>query len=327
MPTEKEKHLLSRLSESREKILGQLDKVIVGQKEVIDLLLISLFSKGHCLIIGVPGLAKTKIVSTLAQLLDLKFSRIQFTPDLMPSDISGTDVIEKDKASGKREFRFVKGPVFANVVLADEINRTPPKTQAALLQAMQEYSVTAGNRTYDIEQPFFVLATQNPIEQEGTYFLPEAQLDRFFFNIYIDYPNREEEKAIVKQTTMGEEPQVEKVLSGKDIIKLQHIVREVPVSDEVIEYAVKLVSHSRPGDKDEFINNYVAWGAGPRASQYLILGSKARAILNGSYNVSTDDVKALASPVLRHRIIPNFNAEAEGVDSQGIISHLIKSVH
>ncbi len=327
MSEKKQKELIEVLSQGRQKILSQLERVIVGQKDIIELILICLFSRGHCLIVGVPGLAKTKIVKTLAELLDLKFSRIQFTPDLMPSDITGTDVIEHDPKTGKREFRFVKGPLFASVVLADEINRTPPKTQAALLQAMQEYSITAGNTTYPLELPFFVLATQNPIEQEGTYFLPEAQLDRFFFNIYIDYPAISEEKEIVKKTTIGEEEKVEKVLSSDDIIKLQDIVRQVPVSDEVIDYAVRLVGHSRPGNGDKYIDEYVGWGAGPRASQYLILGSKARAILRGNYNVSVNDVKFLAGPVLRHRIIPNFNAEAEGIDSQKIISHLLESVH
>ncbi len=327
MSVKKQKELIEALSQGREKILSQLERVIVGQKDIIELILICLFSKGHCLIVGVPGLAKTKIVKTLAELLDLKFSRIQFTPDLMPSDITGTDVIEHDPKTGKREFRFVKGPLFANVVLADEINRTPPKTQAALLQSMQEYSITAGNTTYPLDLPFFVLATQNPIEQEGTYFLPEAQLDRFFFNIYIDYPAINEEKEIVKKTTIGEEEKVEKVLSSDEILKLQDIVRQVPVSDEVIDYAVRLAGQSRPGNGDKYIDEYVAWGAGPRASQYLILGSKARAILRGNYNVSVNDVKFLAGPVLRHRIIPNFNAEAEGIDSQKIISHLLESVH
>ncbi len=327
MPKKNERELIASLAEAREKIVSQLGKVIVGQKDIIELLLICLFSRGHCLIVGVPGLAKTKIVRTLSRLLDLNFSRIQFTPDLMPSDITGTDVIEKDRSTGKREFRFIKGPLFANVVLADEINRTPPKTQAALLQAMQEYSVSAGNRTYKMDLPFFVLATQNPIEQEGTYFLPEAQLDRFFFNVYIDYPGPDEEKEIVKRTTMGLEEKVETVLTAAEIIKLQEIVRQVPVSDPVIEYAVNLVSSSRPGKGESYIDKYVAWGAGPRASQYLILGSKARAILNGRFNVSVNDVKFLASPVLRHRVIPNFNAEAEGIDSQKIISHLLGSVH
>ncbi|MEA3507025.1 MAG: MoxR family ATPase [Elusimicrobiota bacterium] len=326
MTEKKEKELIEKLARARVTILEQLKKVIVGQQDIVDLILTGMFAGGHCLIIGVPGLAKTKIVHSLADILDLNFSRIQFTPDLMPSDITGTEVIEQDKATGQREFRFIKGPLFANIILADEINRTPPKTQAALLQAMQEYSVTAGARTFELKRPFFVLATQNPIEQEGTYPLPEAQLDRFFFNIRIDYPGREEEKDIVKLTTYGEDAPLEKVLSAEEIVKLQKIVRDIPVADEVIEYAVNLVSLSRPEGKDEFIDSYVAWGAGPRASQYLVLGSKARAILRGSYNVSTDDILALAHPVLRHRIIPNFNAESEGIDSDHIINHLLESV-
>jgi MoxR-like ATPase len=256
----------------------------------------------------------------------LNFCRIQFTPDLMPSDITGTDVIEQDRATGRREFRFIKGPLFSNIVLADEINRTPPKTQAALLQAMQEYSVTAGAETFKLQKPFFVLATQNPIEQEGTYPLPEAQLDRFFFNIQIDYPTRQEEKEIVKLTTYGTETEVKKVLSAAEIIQLQKIVRDIPVADEVIDYAVNLVSATRPGSDNEFIDSYVSWGAGPRASQYLVLGAKARAILRGNYNVSREDVRELAHPVLRHRIIPNFNAESEGINSDGIINRLLESV-
>ncbi|MFW6134383.1 MAG: AAA family ATPase [Elusimicrobiota bacterium] len=324
-PTEKQ--LINKLAQGRELIIDQLEKVIIGQKEIIDLILICMFSKGHCLIVGVPGLAKTKIVRTLAGILDLSFSRIQFTPDLMPSDITGTEVIEEDQATGKRNYRFIKGPLFANIVLADEINRTPPKTQAALLQAMQEYAVTAGGETFKLDLPFFVLATQNPIEQEGTYPLPEAQLDRFFFNILIDYPTPEEESEIVKLTTFGEEEEIKKVISPEEIIKLQDIVRNIPVSDEVINFAVNLVTSSRPKNGDDFIKSYVSWGAGPRASQYLILGSKARAILRGSYNVSKKDIIALAGSVLRHRIIPNFNAEAEGINSEKIITHLINSVH
>ncbi len=326
MGKSKETKLIDRLGAGRELILKQLDRVIVGQREVIDLMLTCMFARGHCLIVGVPGLAKTKIVRTLAGILDLSFSRIQFTPDLMPSDITGTEVVEEDQSTGRRSFRFIKGPVFANVVLADEINRTPPKTQAALLQAMQEHAVTAGNETLNLREPFFVLATQNPIEQEGTYPLPEAQLDRFFFNILIDYPSPEEEKQVVKLTTFGREEEVDKVLDAGEIIKLQDIVRDIPVSDEVVEYAVSLSAASRPGRGDEYIDSYVAWGAGPRASQYLILGSKARAILRGSTNVSKNDVRSLAGPVLRHRIIPNFNAEAEGITPEEIISRLLDSV-
>ncbi|MGM0442532.1 MAG: AAA family ATPase [Elusimicrobiota bacterium] len=323
MTREEQKELIDKLSRSRNAILKQLDKVIVGQKRITNLLLTALFARGHCLIVGVPGLAKTKIVKTLAQILDLKFSRIQFTPDLMPSDITGTDIIEEDQTTGARDFRFIKGPLFANVILADEINRTPPKTQAALLQSMQEYKVTCGSQTYSLELPFFVLATQNPIEQEGTYPLPEAQLDRFFFNLKIDYPDAEEEQEIVKLTTFGEEEQVDKVLDSEEIIKLQEIVKNIPVSDEVIEYTVNLVNSTRPGGKDQYINDYVSWGAGPRASQNLILGAKARAILNGKYNVSIKDIDALLKPVLRHRIIVNFNAEADGITSENIIQHLL----
>ncbi|MBN2406287.1 MAG: MoxR family ATPase [Elusimicrobia bacterium] len=320
-----ESKLIEKLAEARRAIFNQLEKVIIGQKDIIDLILTSMFSRGHCLLIGVPGLAKTKIVKTIADILNLDFNRIQFTPDLMPSDITGTDVVEEDPQTGKRGFRFIKGPLFANIILADEINRTPPKTQAALLQAMQEYAVTAGGNTFELDLPFFVLATQNPIEQEGTYPLPEAQLDRFFFSIFIDYPTAQEEKEIVKLTTFGKEAEVSKVLTSKEIIKLQEIVRDVPVSDEVIDFAVRLVTSTRPGKGSSYIDNYVSWGAGPRASQYLVLGSKARAILRGTFNVSVNDVKALSGPVLRHRIIPNFNAEAEGINSENIITHLLDS--
>lgn len=324
MGKSKEARLIDRLSDGRGQILSQLERVIIGQEEVVDLILTSIFAGGHCLITGVPGLAKTRIVRSLAEILELNFSRIQFTPDLMPSDITGTEIIEEDQSTGKRIFRFIQGPVFANVVLADEINRTPPKTQAALLEAMQERSVTAGNTTFSLDAPFFVLATQNPIEQEGTYPLPEAQLDRFFFNILIDYPTAEEEARIVKLTTFGEEIKVSKVLSAEEILELQDIVRNIPVSDEVIEYAVSIVAATRPGCGDDFIDRFVSWGAGPRASQYLILGSKSRALLRGSTNVSKDDVSALAPHVLRHRILPNFNAEAEGITPERIISRIIE---
>ncbi len=323
MTKKEQKKLIDKLSKSRNSIIEQLEKVIVGQKRITNLLLTALFARGHCLIVGVPGLAKTKIVKSLAQILDLNFSRIQFTPDLMPSDITGTDVIEEDQSTGTRSFRFIKGPLFANVVLADEINRTPPKTQAALLQSMQEYKVTCGSQTYSLELPFFVLATQNPIEQEGTYPLPEAQLDRFFFSLKIEYPDIAEEQEIVRLTTFGKEAEVDKVLNSEEIIKLQNIVKNIPVSDEVIKYTVNLVNSTRPDNGDDYINNYVSWGAGPRASQYLILGAKARAILNGKYNVSTNDIDALMKPVLRHRIIVNFNAESEGVTSENIIQYLL----
>ncbi|MEW5767822.1 MAG: MoxR family ATPase [bacterium] len=318
--------LVEELARAREKILQEISKVIIGQKEVIDELLLAMFCNGHCLIIGVPGLAKTLLVSTMSRILSLKFRRIQFTPDLMPSDITGTDVLEEDTTSRRRSFRFIKGPIFANIILADEINRTPPKTQAALLEAMQEHKVTAGGTTYSLSLPFFVLATQNPIEQEGTYPLPEAQLDRFMFNIYIDYPSEEEELNIAKLTTSAYEAELEQVLSGEDILRLQGIVRKVPVADHVAEYAIRLVRSSRPGDElsPDFVKDWVSWGAGPRASQYLLLGGKARAVMMGRYAVSKEDIKAVAGPVLRHRIITNFNAEADGIDSMEIIRRLME---
>jgi MoxR-like ATPase len=313
------------LKNAREKILNELKKRIVGQQEVIDELLIALFSQGHCLLVGVPGLAKTLLISSLAQILDLGFNRIQFTPDLMPADITGTDVLEEDRTTGHRRMRFIRGPIFANILLADEINRTPPKTQAALLQAMQEYKVTAGGTTYVLDRPFFVLATQNPIEQEGTYPLPEAQLDRFMFNIYLDYPSPADEKQIVMTTTSAYEPKLEHVLTGGDILRLQKIVRKVPVAEAVVDYAVALTHRSRPtvSEAPDFIKDWVNWGAGPRASQYLVLGAKARAIMHGRYHVSYDDIKAVAKPVLRHRILTNFNAEADGIASLDIIDRLL----
>jgi len=293
---------MEKLKTARDRIKSEVGKMIVGQEKVIDELLIAILSNGHVLLIGVPGLAKTLLVSTLSQVLELKFSRIQFTPDLMPSDITGTEILEENKSSGKREMRFVKGPVFANIVLADEINRTPPKTQAALLQAMQEHEVTAGGHTFKLEEPFFVLATQNPIEQEGTYPLPEAQLDRFMFNILIDYPSFEEENQIVKRTTALQEDQLEVVLKGSEISELQKLVRKVPVSDHVIDYAVRLVRATRQNGDDslDYVKNWVNWGAGPRASQYLILGAKTRAILDGRPTPAVEDVKAVAKPVLRN---------------------------
>jgi MoxR-like ATPase len=316
------------LKTAREKILTELKKRIVGQSDVIDQLLIALFSQGHCLLVGVPGLAKTLLISTFAQILELPFNRIQFTPDLMPSDIIGTDIIEEEVNTGKRAFRFIKGPVFANIVLADEINRTPPKTQAALLQAMQEYKVTAGGNTYTLELPFFVLATQNPIEQEGTYPLPEAQLDRFMFNIYIDYPEKSEEKEIVMTTTSAYEPNIEPVITGEEVLRLQQIVRKVPIAEAMVDYAVELSLNTRPTHPDapDFIGDWVNWGAGPRASQYLVLGAKARAIMHGRYHVSYEDIRAVAKPVLRHRILTNFNAEADGISSLDIISQLLEKV-
>ena len=311
---------------ARENILTELKKRIIGQNEVIEQLLIALFSQGHCLLVGVPGLAKTLLISTFAQILKLPFNRIQFTPDLMPSDIIGTDIIEED-GTGKRAFRFIHGPVFANIVLADEINRTPPKTQAALLQAMQEYQVTAGGRTYTLERPFFVLATQNPIEQEGTYPLPEAQLDRFMFHITLDYPDKDAEKEIVLTTTAAYEPEINAVITGEEVMQIQQVVRKVPIAESIVEYAVELNRQTRPApDAPDFIQDWVQWGAGPRASQYLVLGAKARAILHGRYHVSYEDIKAVAIPVLRHRILTNFNAEADGITSLDIINRLLEIV-
>ncbi|MFA5859536.1 MAG: MoxR family ATPase [Elusimicrobiota bacterium] len=323
---EKDIELAQKMAVSRQKVLAELRKVIVGQDEVVNQLLISLFSRGHCLIVGVPGLAKTLLISTLAQILDLKFNRVQFTPDLMPSDITGTEVIQDNVDTGERVFRFIQGPVFANIVLADEINRTPPKTQSALLQAMQEYKVTVAGKTYELPLPFFVLATQNPIEQEGTYPLPEAQLDRFLFQINIGYPSYDEEKMIVTQTTSDYTAKIEKMLTSKEILELQDIVRRVPVSEYVTNYAVTLVRMTRPGDcmAPEYVRNWLTWGAGPRASQSLILSAKARAVLSGNYAVSTEDIDYVLLPVLRHRLILNFNAEAENVTVDTIVEKLKK---
>ena len=314
-----------RLGDARASIEREVAKVIVGQKTVIEQVLTCLLAHGHGLLIGVPGLAKTLLINTLAQVLDLSFNRVQFTPDLMPSDITGTEIIEEDATTGKRAFRFVPGPVFANVVLADEINRTPPKTQAALLQSMQEYRVTVSGRTYDLPAPFFVLATQNPIELEGTYPLPEAQLDRFMFSVYVDYPSPEEEREIVTSTTSAYVPDLVKVLSAADITSLQALVRRVPVADEVVEFAVGLASRTRPvfGDAPAYVREWVTWGAGPRASQYLVLGAKTRALLDGRYTPTRDDVRAVAQPVLRHRIVANFTAEAENVKPPDIVERLL----
>jgi MoxR-like ATPase len=326
-PKQGDVETINKLRDAREKILGEVRKVIVGQSRVIDELMICLLADGHCLLVGVPGLAKTLLVSSVARVLDLKFKRIQFTPDLMPSDITGTDIIEEDRVSGERSFRFIKGPVFANIVLADEINRTPPKTQAALLQAMQEHEVTAGGTTYQLELPFFVLATQNPIEQEGTYPLPEAQLDRFMFNIYIGYPSDSEEKEIVETTTSAYVPDLKVILNAAEILELQRMVRRVPAADHVIDFAVKLARSTRPTDEvaPKFVKDWVSWGSGPRASQYLILGAKTRAVLNGKYAPETEDVKAIAAPVLRHRIVTNFNAEADGVTTDDIVDKLLET--
>ncbi len=319
---------IQEIAKGKEEIKKQIAHVIIGQEQVIDQLLIALFSRGHCLFVGVPGLAKTMLVSTLSQVLDLKFNRIQFTPDLMPSDITGTDVLQEDHTTGKRFFRFIQGPIFANIILADEINRTPPKTQAALLQAMQEYKVTAGGTTYSLELPFLVFATQNPIEQEGTYPLPEAQLDRFMFHIDVDYPREDEEHEIVKTTTSAYQPQLTKILSPEKILALQNLVLRVPASDHVLSYAIKLVRMSRPNDgvAPGFIKDWIAWGAGPRASQYLILGGKARAILDGRYAVTCEDIRALAKPVFKHRLITNFHAEAEGIDSVKVTEMLLEEL-
>ncbi|MFZ0389492.1 MAG: AAA family ATPase [Calditrichia bacterium] len=318
---------LVQLTEAYRKINTEIKKVIIGQQEIIDQLLISLFSRGHCLIVGVPGLAKTLLISTLAEVLDLKFSRIQFTPDLMPSDITGTEIIEDDMGTGRKSFRFIKGPIFGNIVLADEINRTPPKTQAALLEAMQEHKVTAAGETHLLSEPFFVLATQNPIEQEGTYPLPEAQLDRFMFNLWIDYPSFEEEQQIVKSTTSDYLPELNKVMAAEEILELQEAIRKMPVADNVIEYAVRLVGRTRPANPEapEYVKNWIDWGAGPRASQYLILGAKTYAALKGRYTPEITDVQQTAVQVLRHRIVTNFNAEAEGVNTLQIIERLIKA--
>ena len=316
--------LLEKLARSKEHFFEEIGKTIIGQKNVLDHILIALLCKGHTLIIGVPGLAKTLMIKSMAELLDLNFSRIQFTPDLMPSDITGTEVIEQNRSTGKRTFKFFKGPVFGNIILADEINRTPPKTQSALLEAMQEHNVTAAGKTHDLEEPFFVLATQNPIEQEGTYPLPEAQLDRFMFNILIDYPSRDEEISIVESTTTVSDKKLKKVITRKNIIAFQNLVLRVPISDNVLEFAVDLVGSTRPGDKaKDYINEWIEWGAGPRATQCLILGAKARAILDGRPTANIEDVKAMALPVLRHRVLPNFNAEAEGMKIDEIILKLL----
>ncbi len=324
MENQTDLQLLEKLDDVKNRFFSEIAKSIIGQKNVLNHILIALLCKGHTLIVGVPGLAKTLMIKSMADLLDLSFSRIQFTPDLMPSDITGTEVIEEDQTTGKRSFRFFKGPVFGNIILADEINRTPPKTQAALLEAMQETKVTAAGNTYDLEEPFFVLATQNPIEQEGTYPLPEAQLDRFMFNILIDYPTHEDEVSIVKVTTAHKKSKLNQVISREEILKFQDLVRRVPVADNVIEYAVNLVSATRPGENaQDFINEWVDWGAGPRASQFLILGAKAKAILDGRPTADIDDVKSLSLPVLRHRVLPNFNAEAEGVSVDDIINRII----
>ena len=318
--------LVKQLTEFRNQFNMEISKRIVGQQEIIDHILIALLCRGHTLLVGVPGLAKTLLIKSIAELLDLNFSRIQFTPDLMPSDITGTEIIEEAHNTGKREVRFFKGPVFGNIILADEINRTPPKTQAALLEAMQEHKVTTAGQTYILEEPFFVLATQNPIEQEGTYPLPEAQLDRFMFNIKIDYPDHEEEVAIVKSTTSGIDNELNIIIGREDLLLYQDLVRRVPIADNVIEFAVELVSKTRPQSDKAFaaVSGWIEWGAGPRASQYLVLGAKARAVLDGRPAPEIDDIKAMARPILRHRLITNFNAEAEGLNTDDILSILLE---
>lgn len=315
------KYLNSKYTELKKEVA----KVIVGQESVIDQIIIAILSRGHCLLVGVPGLAKTLLVKTLADVLELKFSRVQFTPDLMPSDIVGTEILEDDRSSGSKRFKFIHGPVFANMVLADEINRTPPKTQSALLEAMQEHKVTAAGNTYTLDEPFFVLATQNPIEHEGTYPLPEAQLDRFMFNIWLDYPTVSEEMDIIKYTTSMYAPKLDIVLKKDEIIMLQDLVKRVPVADNVIDYTVNLVNRTRPAgaNTQKYIKDWLEWGAGPRASQYLILGAKTNAILSGRFSPEIDDVKKVAKPVLRHRLITNFNAEADGIKTTDIIEKLI----
>jgi MoxR-like ATPase len=318
---------LDKFKRHRELMKEELHKVIIGQDAVIDQILAAIFTGGHCLLVGVPGLAKTLVVSTIAKILDVEFKRIQFTPDLMPSDITGTNVLDEGDG-GRREFRFVKGPVFTNILLADEINRTPPKTQAALLQAMQERQVTAGQTTYDLPEPFFVIATQNPIEQEGTYPLPEAQLDRFMFNVKVDYPELEEEEQILEATTRGDSPEVRKVLTAKSIVYLQKQINQIEIAPLTINYVARLVRATRPKDpkSPEFIRNLVDWGAGPRAGQYLIAGGKATAAMDGRPSVSLKDIRKVAIPVLRHRISPNFQAQAEGHSAESIIEQLVETV-
>ncbi len=318
--------LVEKLSESVKNIKTEVHKVIVGQEEIIDNILTAIFSGGHTLLVGVPGLAKTLLIKTIADVLNLNFSRIQFTPDLMPGDITGTEIIEENNLTKGREFKFIRGPIFANIILADEINRTPPKTQSALLEAMQEHNVTAMGKTYKLEEPFFVLATQNPIEQEGTYPLPEAQLDRFMFNLWLDYPSYQEEIEIIKSTTSEIIPEINKVITKEEIIEFQNLVKRVPVADNVIEYAISKVKATRPAETESTeLKGWINWGAGPRASQYLIIAAKARAIMDGRYTPAVDDVKASLIPVLRHRIIPNFNAEADGITSLDIINKLIEN--
>ena len=327
-PTPAEAQAVRDISAAYERMTEQIGKVIIGQKTVVEQLLMGLFSRGHCLLVGVPGLAKTLLVSTVSKILHLSFKRVQFTPDLMPSDITGTDILQDDPETGRRQFVFLPGPLFANMILADEINRTPPKTQAALLEAMQEHHVTAGGHTYHLPEPFFVLATQNPIEQEGTYPLPEAQQDRFMFSIRVEYPQRGEEIAIMKATTSNQKPELTPVLDAKQILRLQEIVRQIVVGDHIFAYAADLVRATRPRtpESPKFINELISWGAGPRASQYLILGAKARAVLQGRVHVTTDDIREVAYPVLRHRMMTTFNADAEGITTDSVIKRLLETL-
>jgi MoxR-like ATPase len=326
--TDLERQTVEQLTAARERIHKELGKVLVGQKEVVEQLLYALFSGGHCLITGAPGLAKTLLVRSIAQMFHLKFNRIQFTPDLMPSDITGTDIIEEDPTNGRRTWTFVQGPIFGNILLADEINRTPPKTQAALLEAMQEYQVTAGGKRYPLEEPFFVLATQNPIEMEGTYPLPEAQLDRFMFNLVVTYLPEDDEVTVIQRTTGGKPEPIQPLFSGEDVQRFHEVVRRVPIAEDVVRYAVRLAGASRPGQKEApaFVNQWVSWGAGLRAAQFLVLGAKARALLAGRAHVNTQDIKALVHAVLRHRILINYKAEAEGMSVEKIIDQLVQTV-
>jgi MoxR-like ATPase len=324
---EEEKQLVEQIREGRDRLVAEISKVIIGQHEVVEQLLITLFAGGHCLITGAPGLAKTLLVRTISQVFHLKFQRIQFTPDLMPADITGTEILE-ETSDGSRRMKFVHGPIFANVILADEINRTPPKTQAALLEAMQEHQVTAAGVRYALEEPFFVLATQNPIEMEGTYPLPEAQLDRFMFNVVVDYLPEDDEIAVVTQTTSRHSAEVEAIFTGEDVLRFHDMVRRVPCAREVVRYAVRLAAASRPGQPDspDFVNQWVSWGAGLRAGQYLVLGAKARALLQGRAHVSPEDIRALAHPTLRHRILVGYKADAEGVSVDDVVDRLLKHV-
>ena len=326
--TQSDVDVVAELQRARRTLEEQISQIIIGQREIVDSLLIALLAGGHCLLVGVPGLAKTLLIRTIAQALELEYGRIQFTPDLMPSDITGTDVLEEDPQTGHKVFRFVKGPIFANIILADEINRTPPKTQAALLEAMQEHAVTASGQTMKLSEPFFVLATQNPIEQEGTYPLPEAQLDRFLFELRIDYPSASEEEEIVRTTTALDQKQVRPVLNGEQIVAFQRLVRQVPVADHLIRYAVRLARASRPEDEaaPEYVREMVNWGAGPRASQYLVLAGKARAALDGRHAVSQQDIDAVALPVLRHRVVVNFHAEAQSMKADDIVRRLLDDI-